>query len=427
MTSFAALGVIPALTEVLNKQGIKVATPVQEKAIPAIFKGRDVIAKSQTGTGKTLAYLLPLVQRIQTERDEVQALILTPTRELSKQVFDVLKSLASVRGVDAADVIGGRTIENQIQKLKRNPHVIIGTPGRLLDHIRRRTLNLSAVKMVILDEADQMLAAGFREDIEALVDQTPKKRQFILLSATMTGDTVRLARKYMTNPERIDVAEKETASTVEQRIYETTKEHKLPLLIRHLKEMNPFMSVVFCNTKDEAHRLAERLAEETDIVVEELHGDMSQGQRNQVIRRFEKMEIQVLVASDVAARGLDVEGITHVFNFGIPRNLEYYVHRIGRTGRAGTHGIAITYVTPEDGALLRRLEKSIHETITRYDEKGRIRRVRQARPKKKVVVPGMYKPTKKKEHKALGHRGRDMRKRVKKDKTQTQGRRGRRG
>lgn len=427
MTSFAALGVIPAFTEVLNKQGIKVATPVQEKAIPAIFKGRDVIAKSQTGTGKTLAYLLPLVQRIQTERDEVQALILTPTRELSKQVFDVLKSLASVRGVDAADVIGGRTIENQIQKLKRNPHVIIGTPGRLLDHIRRRTLDLSAVKMVILDEADQMLATGFREDIEALVDQTPKKRQFILLSATMTEDTVRLARKYMTNPERIDVAEKETASTVEQRIYETTKEHKLPLLIRHLKEMNPFMSVVFCNTKDEAHRLAERLAEETDIVVEELHGDMSQGQRNQVIRRFEKMEIQVLVASDVAARGLDVEGITHVFNFGIPRNLEYYVHRIGRTGRAGTHGIAITYVTPEDGALLRRLEKSIHETITRYDEKGRIRRVRQARPKKKVVVPGMYKPTKKKEHKALGHRGRDMRKRVKKDKTQPQGRRGRRG
>lgn len=427
MTSFAALGVIPALTEVLNKQGIKVATPVQEKAIPAIFKGRDVIAKSQTGTGKTLAYLLSLVQRIQTERDEVQALILTPTRELSKQVFDVLKSLASVRGVDAADVIGGRTIENQIQKLKRNPHVIIGTPGRLLDHIRRRTLDLSAVKMVILDEADQMLAAGFREDIEALVDQTPKKRQFILLSATMTEDTVRLARKYMTNPERIDVAEKETASTVEQRIYETTKEHKLPLLIRHLKEMNPFMSVVFCNTKDEAHRLAERLAEETDIVVEELHGDMSQGQRNQVIRRFEKMEIQVLVASDVAARGLDVEGITHVFNFGIPRNLEYYVHRIGRTGRAGTHGIAITYVTPEDGALLRRLEKSIHETITRYDEKGRIRRVRQARPKKKVVVPGMYKPTKKKEHKALGHRGQDMRKRVKKDKTQPQGRRGRRG
>lgn len=427
MTSFAALGVIPALTEVLSKQGIKVATPVQEKAIPAIFKGRDVIAKSQTGTGKTLAYLLPLVQRIQTERDEVQALILTPTRELSKQVFDVLKSLASVRGVDAADVIGGRTIENQIQKLKRNPHVIIGTPGRLLDHIRRRTLDLSVVKMVILDEADQMLAAGFREDIEALVDQTPKKRQFILLSATMTEDTVRLARKYMTNPERIDVAEKETASTVEQRIYETTKEHKLPLLIRHLKEMNPFMSVVFCNTKDEAHRLAERLAEETDIVVEELHGDMSQGQRNQVIRRFEKMEIQVLVASDVAARGLDVEGITHVFNFGIPRNLEYYVHRIGRTGRAGTHGIAITYVTPEDGALLRRLEKSIHETITRYDEKGRIRRVRQARPKKKVVVPGMYKPTKKKEHKALGHRGRDMRKRVKKDKTQPQGRRGRRG
>lgn len=182
---------------------------------------------------------------------------------------------------------------------------------------------------------------------------------------------------------------------MEQRVYETTKPRKFKLLVRHLTEMNPYMAVVFCNTREEAHEIAGKLQEETDFVVDEIHGDMSQGQRNQVIREFEKAKTQILVASDIAARGLDVEGITHVFNYDIPRNLEYYVHRIGRTGRAGTKGIAITYATPEDGSLLRKLEKSISETITRYDEKGNVRRVRQGKPKKKVVTPGMYKPTKK--------------------------------
>lgn len=416
MNAFKALGVIPELIEVLKKQGITTPTEVQESAIPSAFKGKDIIGKSQTGTGKTLAYLLPSVQRVDRDKETVQVLIMTPTRELAKQVFDVLKPLAEALGVDAADVIGGRTIENQIQKLKRDPHVIIGTPGRLLDHVRRHTLDLSQVKTVVLDEADQMLAAGFREDIEALIDQTMKNRQLLMFSATMPEVADRLARKYMTNPKRINVSDKETASTVEQRIYETTQQHKFPLLLKHLREMNPFMAVVFTNTREEAASLAERLAEETDLVIGEIHGDMSQGQRNQVIRDFEKMKIQVLVASDVAARGLDVEGITHVFNYGIPRNLEYYVHRIGRTGRAGTQGISITYVTPEDGELLRKLEKSINEKITRYDEKGRIRKVRPARTKKKVVTPGMYKPTKKKEHKALGHRGGNMRQRKKKEK-----------
>ncbi len=415
MGSFATLGITDNLIDILKKQGVIVPTPIQTQAIPEIFKGRDIIGKSQTGTGKTLAYLLPVLQRIHIEKTNVEVLILTPTRELSKQVFDVLKPFAEMQGIDAADVIGGRTIENQIQKLKRNPHVIIGTPGRLLDHVRRRTLDLSHVKFVILDEADQMLAAGFREDIETLIDETPKRRQLLLFSATMSEEAIRLGRKYMTNPYKIDVAEKETASTVEQRIYETTWEHKLPLLIRHIKEMQPFMSIVFCNTKEETQKLATRLAEEGDFIVAELHGDLSQGQRNQIIKRFEKMEIQVLVASDIAARGLDVDGVTHVFNFGIPNNIEYYVHRIGRTGRAGTTGISITYATPEDGNLLRKLEKSIHETITRYDEKGRIRRVRAGRTKKKVVTPGMYKPTKKKEHKALGHKGSDMRKKKKKE------------
>ena len=210
------------------------------------------------------------------------------------------------------------------------------------------------------------------------------------------------------------LAEKAVASTVEQRVYETVKTHKFSLLVRHLKEINPYMAVIFCNTREGAHELAGRLQEETDLVVDEIHGNMSQGQRNQVIREFEKARTQVLVASDIAARGLDVEGITHVFNYDIPRNLEYYIHRIGRTGRAGTQGVSVTYATPEDILLLRKLEKAIKEIITKYDEKGNIRRIKGPSAKKKVILPGMYKPTKKKEHKVLGHKGSDMRKKKKK-------------
>ena len=425
MDTFFSLGLSRAITDCLAREGITTPTRIQLKAIPAALKGADVIGRSQTGTGKTLAYLLPLIHRIRPDDDGVQALIMTPTRELARQVFDVLRPFAEALGLDAVDVIGGRTIENQLRKLKRSPHFIIGTPGRLLDHIRRRAVDLTTVRAVVLDEADQMLAAGFREDIEAIIDETPKKRQVLLFSATMPDAAVRLARKYMKSPAVIDTAPKVTASTVEQRIYMTTEDHKFKLLLRHLKEMNPYMALVFCNTREEAHQIADRLAEATDLVVDELHGDMSQGQRNQVIRNFEKARIQVLVASDIAARGLDVEGVTHVFNYGIPRNLEYYVHRIGRTGRAGTKGMSITYATPEDGLLLRRLERSIEETLTRYNEKGEILRVRQAKSKRRVVTPGMYKPTKKKEHKALGHNGRNMRQRRKKDPSAPRGRRGR--
>lgn len=424
MDTFFSLGLSRAITDCLAREGITTPTRIQLKAIPAALKGADVIGRSQTGTGKTLAYLLPLIHRIRPDDDGVQALIMTPTRELARQVFDVLRPFAEALGLDAVDVIGGRTIENQLRKLKRSPHFIIGTPGRLLDHIRRRAVDLTTVRTVVLDEADQMLAAGFREDIEAIIDETPKKRQVLLFSATMPDAAVRLARKYMKSPAVIDTAPKVTASTVEQRIYMTTEDHKFKLLLRHLKEMNPYMALVFCNTREEAHQIADRLAEATHLVVDELHGDMSQGQRNQVIRNFEKARIQVLVASDIAARGLDVEGVTHVFNYGIPRNLEYYVHRIGRTGRAGTKGMSITYATPEDGLLLRRLERSIEETLTRYNEKGEILRVRQAKPKRRVVTPGMYKPTKKKEHKALGHNGRNMRQRRKKDPSAPRGRRG---
>ena len=416
MNAFMQLGITDTLAKLLYKNGIKTPTEIQRAAIPAIFKGRDIVGRSETGTGKTLAYLLPVMQRIRTDTENTQVLIMTPTRELAKQVFQVAGTFAKDMNIDVTDVIGGRTIENQIQKLKRDPHIVIGTPGRLLDHLKRRTLDISNAGVVVLDEADQMLAAGFREDIDALIDVMPKKKQVLLFSATMTEEAKKLSHKYMKSAFTIDVSEKAVASTVEQRVYETTKTRKLALLIRHLNSMNPYMALVFCNTREGAHELAGELQVNTDFVVDEIHGDMTQGQRNQVIREFAKAKIQILVASDIAARGIDVEGVTHVFNYDIPRNLEYYIHRIGRTGRAGTNGISITYATPEDGSILRRLEKSIRETITKYDEKGNIRHIKNKKPNKKVVVPGMYKPTKKKEHKALGHKGINMRQKRKKAK-----------
>lgn len=416
MNAFMQLGITDTLAKLLYKNGIKTPTEIQRAAIPAIFKGRDIVGRSETGTGKTLAYLLPVMQRIRTDTENTQVLIMTPTRELAKQVFQVAGTFAKDMNIDVTDVIGGRTIENQIQKLKRDPHIVIGTPGRLLDHLKRRTLDISNAGVVVLDEADQMLAAGFREDIDALIDVMPKKKQVLLFSATMTEEAKKLSHKYMKSAFTIDVSEKAVASTVEQRVYETTKTRKLALLIRHLNSMNPYMALVFCNTREGAHELAGALQVNTDFVVDEIHGDMTQGQRNQVIREFAKAKIQILVASDIAARGIDVEGVTHVFNYDIPRNLEYYIHRIGRTGRAGTNGISITYATPEDGSILRRLEKSIRETITKYDEKGNIRHIKNKKPNKKVVVPGMYKPTKKKEHKALGHKGTNMRQKRKKAK-----------
>lgn len=416
MNAFMQLGITDTLAKLLYKNGIKTPTEIQRAAIPAIFKGRDIVGRSETGTGKTLAYLLPVMQRIRTDTENTQVLIMTPTRELAKQVFQVAGTFAKDMNIDVTDVIGGRTIENQIQKLKRDPHIVIGTPGRLFDHLKRRTLDISNAGVVVLDEADQMLAAGFREDIDAIIDVMPKKKQVLLFSATMAEEAKKLSHKYMKSAFTIDVSEKAVASTVEQRVYETTKTRKLALLIRHLNSMNPYMALVFCNTREGAHELAGELQVNTDFVVDEIHGDMTQGQRNQVIREFAKAKIQILVASDIAARGIDVEGVTHVFNYDIPRNLEYYIHRIGRTGRAGTNGISITYATPEDGSILRRLEKSIRETITKYDEKGNIRHIKNKKTNKKVVVPGMYKPTKKKEHKALGHKGINMRKKRKKAK-----------
>lgn len=387
MKTFQTLGVTPFISDLLHKQGIDEPTEIQAQSIPALFKGRDVLAQAQTGTGKTLAFLLPALQQIRTDLSREQVLIVAPTRELAKQIADVAETLAPALSVDVLSLIGGKTIENQLQKLHRHPHIIIGTPGRLLDHCNRNSLDLSNVKRVIVDEADQMLQAGFLEDIDMLISMTPKSRQLLFFSATIPDKIRNLAKKHMTNPLVLNVREGETIAleTIEQRIYMVSEEHKLDLLCRMLTDMNPYLAIVFCNTKERTSILASDLIAR-GFNIGELHGDMSQGRRTQVLRDFAKAKTQILVATDIAARGIDIEGITHVFSYDVPHDVDYYIHRIGRTGRAGSEGLAIMFATAADETWVRRIEHNIQATITKYAANGQVRvKAANTAPKRKKV------------------------------------------
>ena len=419
MKTFQTLGVTPFISDLLHKQGIDEPTEIQAQSIPALFKGRDVLAQAQTGTGKTLAFLLPALQQIRTDLSREQVLIVAPTRELAKQIADVAETLAPALSVDVLSLIGGKTIENQLQKLHRHPHIIIGTPGRLLDHCNRNSLDLSNVKRVIVDEADQMLQAGFLEDIDMLISMTPKSRQLLFFSATIPDKIRNLAKKHMTNPLVLNVREGETIAleTIEQRIYMVSEEHKLDLLCRMLTDMNSYLAIVFCNTKERTSILASDLIAR-GFNIGELHGDMSQGRRTQVLRDFAKAKTQILVATDIAARGIDIEGITHVFSYDVPHDVDYYIHRIGRTGRAGGEGLAIMFATAADETWVRRIEHNIQATITKYAANGQVRvKAANTAPKRKKVFKdklpaSTYQATKSKRHKTL-HKGGDNRRRRK--------------
>lgn len=419
MKTFQTLGVTPFISDLLHKQGIDEPTEIQAQSIPALFKGRDVLAQAQTGTGKTLAFLLPALQQIRTDLSREQVLIVAPTRELAKQIADVAETLAPALSVDVLSLIGGKTIENQLQKLHRHPHIIIGTPGRLLDHCNRNSLDLSNVKRVIVDEADQMLQAGFLEDIDMLISMTPKSRQLLFFSATIPDKIRNLAKKHMTNPLVLNVREGETIAleTIEQRIYMVSEEHKLDLLCRMLTDMNSYLAIVFCNTKERTSILASDLIAR-GFNIGELHGDMSQGRRTQVLRDFAKAKTQILVATDIAARGIDIEGITHVFIYDVPHDVDYYIHRIGRTGRAGSEGLAIMFATAADETWVRRIEHNIQATITKYAANGQVRvKAANTAPKRKKVFKdklpaSTYQATKSKRHKTL-HKGGDNRRRRK--------------
>ncbi|MFD2881323.1 DEAD/DEAH box helicase [Paenibacillus rhizoplanae] len=366
MPGFKELGVSEVLTDLLKGQGIVKPTPVQEEAIPPLVEGLDVIARAKTGTGKTLAFLLPIMDKIRVEAAYPQALILAPTRELALQITEEARKLARHTGVKILAVYGGQDVEKQLRKLEGGRHLIIGTPGRLLDHLRRETLDLSGVKMLVLDEADQMLHMGFLEDVETIITAVPYRRQTMLFSATMPDPIKRLAANYMKEP--LDIIIKSGSpiplDNIRQQVVECSDRNKEEALISLIERDRPYLAIIFCRTKRRAIKLNEAL-QAAGYDCDELHGDLSQGKREAVMKRFREAKLQLLVATDVAARGLDVEGITHIFNYDLPLDADSYIHRIGRTGRAGGKGLAITFASPRERAGLELIEHGISQRLDR--------------------------------------------------------------
>lgn len=379
-TEFTALGIRSTFTTALANEGITKPTTIQEKAIPAVLSGRDVVAKAQTGTGKTLAFLLPILEKL-NPASGAQALIITPTRELSIQIAAVAKPLAALLDLGALSLHGGQALEPQQNKLKKQPHIIIGTPGRILDHQRRKAISLSRVSVLVLDEADQMLHRGFLGEVEEIIKQTPRNRQTLLFSATIPAKIRNLADQYMTKP--LDIRIKTTHITLDeirQIIVETTPEKKVDKLCSLIEEHRPYLALVFCHTKERAQALTLDLAKK-GILVDELHGDLSQAKRQQVLKKFADAKLEVLVATDIASRGLDIEGVTHVFNYDIPHDVDTYIHRIGRTGRAGETGTAITFVTADERGWLGQIERGIESQLERYKADGKLTVKKAAKPK----------------------------------------------
>ncbi|HEY6598847.1 MAG TPA: DEAD/DEAH box helicase [Pseudomonadales bacterium] len=362
--TFADFGLIDAVLAAVNDVGYETPTPIQIPTIPHLLAGRDVVGQAQTGTGKTAAFALPLLSRLDLKLAEPQVLVLTPTRELAIQVAEAFQSYAShLKGFHVLPVYGGQDYAGQLRQLKRGVHVIVGTPGRLMDHMRRGTLKLGSLKTVVLDEADEMLRMGFIEDVEWILGQTPAERQVALFSATMPSVIRRIAKQHLRDPAEITIKLRTTtAETIHQRYWVVTGVHKLDALTR-LLETEPFDAVlVFVRTRIAAVELAERL-QARGYATSALNGDMPQKQREQTIARLKSGTLDILVATDVAARGLDVERISHVINFDIPNDTEAYVHRIGRTGRAGRSGEAILFVAPRERHMLRAIERATRQQI----------------------------------------------------------------
>ena len=371
MEEFNKLGISPIVADILRQQGIEQPTPIQDKAIPEIMAGKDVIAKAQTGTGKTLAFLLPILENLNSDVDYIQALIVTPTRELALQITaEVQKFADKMEDVYVLAVYGGQDVEQQLKKLKRNISIVVATPGRLLDHVRRQTIDLSQVKTLVLDEADQMLHIGFLPEVEDIMGNLPEERQTLLFSATMPEQVQYLAKRFMTEPLTVAVkTEQVTVKQIRQLVIETTDRAKQATLMKIMQEEQPFLAMIFCRTKRRVSKLNDAL-KEAGFNSEELHGDISQAKRERVMKNFREARLQYLVATDVAARGLDVEGVTHVFNYDIPEDAESYIHRIGRTGRAGEHGLAITFIATKDLKQLAEIESAISMKIERRQIEG---------------------------------------------------------
>lgn len=366
MDKFTALGISDSIIKSLNNMGFEEPTPIQEQAVPPAMQGQDLVGQAQTGTGKTAAYGIPLIQKLEGSfADKTQGIILTPTRELAIQVAEELNKIGQYTNVSTLPIYGGQDINRQIKALKKRPQIIVATPGRLMDHMNRRTIKLDEIKVVILDEADEMLNMGFIEDIEKILEDTPNDRQTLLFSATMPRAIQSLSQRFLKNPTLISIKAKEvTVPLVEQYYIELQDRQKFDVLCRLLDIQAPDLSIIFARTKRRVDELFEAL-KKRGYSAEGIHGDLTQAKRDTVIRQFREGIVDILVATDVAARGLDISGVTHVYNFDIPQDPESYVHRIGRTGRAGQTGLATTFVIPREIEHLRLIERTTKRKIVR--------------------------------------------------------------
>jgi ATP-dependent RNA helicase DeaD len=363
--TFESLGLSEPILKALTEIGYEAPTPIQEKTIPPMLAGRDLIGQAQTGTGKTAAFAIPILEKIDPTVAEVQALVLAPTRELAIQVAEAIHAYSKYRGrVGVLPVYGGQPIQLQLKRLDRGVHVVVGTPGRIMDHLRRGSLRLDAVRIVVLDEADEMLRMGFIEDVEWILSQAPEGRQTALFSATLPREVRRIAERHLNKPVAIEIEHKTmTVPATEQRYLNVSPQQKLDALARILETETTEAVLIFTRTKNGAAELSERL-QGRGYAAEAMHGDMNQAQRESVIRRLKSGQVEIVVATDVAARGLDVERISHVVNFDMPNDVEAYVHRIGRTGRAGRSGVAVLFVSPRERRMMTEIERYTGQRIT---------------------------------------------------------------
>lgn len=386
---FSELGLSQDLLVAIEAMGFKEPSPIQERAIPPVREGRDVIGQAQTGTGKTAAFGIPIIEKMNAEsHKDPESLVVAPTRELAVQVANELSAIGKYKGVRTLAVYGGEAIDRQIRGLKRKPHIIVATPGRLLDHIKRRTIRLENVHTVILDEADEMLNMGFIDDIKEILHQVPEERQTLLFSATMPEAIRKLANQFMKDPVEIKIKAKTlTVDRIDQHFIEMTEREKFDVFTRLIDIQAPERAIVFGRTKRRVDELTAALRK-MGYKARGLHGDLTQSRRDQVMDDFRNNRVDILVATDVAARGLDIENVTHVYNFDMPQDPESYVHRIGRTGRAGKRGEAMTFVTSPEKQHLFQIEKAIKRKIYREPIPSREEAV-QAR--RKVAVETLLK------------------------------------
>ena len=366
-TDFEHYGLSKETLKALKKLGYDKPTEVQEKVIPLVFKNTDIIVKSQTGSGKTAAFAIPICERLELEKRYPQVLVLTPTRELAVQVTEDFSHLGRFRRIRCAAVFGKQPMELQKRELRQRVHVVVGTPGRTFDHIERQNLNLEEIRYLVIDEADKMLDMGFIDQVEAIIKLLPPNRITMLFSATMPDKIEEVCNKYMRKPQKVEIASKvSTTEKIQQYCYEVEEDNKFSLLKKIIYTEKPESCILFCNTREKVDSLLGKMKAER-FFCEGLHGGMEQDQRLSIVQRFKRGEFHFLVATDVAARGIHIDDVTHIINYDVPMENESYVHRIGRTGRVENKGVAITFASPRDLRFLRDIEEYVQYSIPRRE------------------------------------------------------------